>query len=81
MWPTCCNSVWTCFGKRDGGGERGAAAGVVPRRLSPALVFADESLLVRTFNNLLLNALQSVPPGRDPRQDVRLQASKDPTRY
>ncbi|MBT2557362.1 HAMP domain-containing histidine kinase [Hymenobacter sp. ISL-91] len=30
------------------------------------VVFADESLLVRTFNNLLINALQSVPEGRTP---------------
>ncbi|SHI56641.1 Histidine kinase-, DNA gyrase B-, and HSP90-like ATPase [Hymenobacter daecheongensis DSM 21074] len=30
------------------------------------LVFADENLLVRTFNNLLINALQSVPAGRTP---------------
>jgi two-component system nitrogen regulation sensor histidine kinase NtrY len=36
----------------------------------PCLVFADESLLVRTFNNLLLNAKQAVPPGRLPRQEV-----------
>lgn len=35
-------------------------------------VFADESLLVRTFNNLLLNAKQAVPPGRAPRQRVAL---------
>jgi two-component system nitrogen regulation sensor histidine kinase NtrY len=39
------------------------------------VVFADESLLVRTFNNLLLNAKQAVPPGRAPRQEVALQAS------
>ncbi|RZK26743.1 MAG: sensor histidine kinase, partial [Hymenobacter sp.] len=38
-------------------------------------VFADESLLVRTFNNLLLNAKQAVPPGRPPRQEVALQCS------
>ncbi|QKG57492.1 HAMP domain-containing histidine kinase [Hymenobacter sp. BRD128] len=38
-------------------------------------VFADESLLVRTFNNLLLNAKQAVPPGRAPRQEISLQAS------
>ncbi|GAA4508805.1 HAMP domain-containing sensor histidine kinase [Hymenobacter ginsengisoli] len=38
-------------------------------------VFADESLLVRTFNNLLLNAKQAVPPGRTPRQEISLQAS------
>jgi len=30
------------------------------------LVFADENLLVRTFNNLLINALQSVPASRQP---------------
>ena len=39
----------------------------------PCLVFADESLLVRTFNNLLLNAKQAVPPGRLPRQEVALR--------
>ena len=39
------------------------------------VVFADESLLVRTFNNLLLNAKQAVPPGRVPRQQVGLLAS------
>jgi signal transduction histidine kinase len=38
-------------------------------------VFADESLLVRTFNNLLLNARQAVPAGRPPRQEVGLQCS------
>jgi len=38
----------------------------------PLTVFADESLLVRTFNNLLLNAVQAVPPGRSPRQEVAL---------
>ena len=38
-------------------------------------VFADESLLVRTFNNLLLNAKQAVPPGRAPRQEIVVQAS------
>ena len=37
-------------------------------------VFADESLLVRTFNNLLLNAKQAVPAGRPPRQTVALRA-------
>jgi len=39
------------------------------------IVFADESLLVRTFNNLLLNAKQAVPPGRAPRQEITVQAS------
>ncbi len=41
----------------------------------PCTVFADESLLVRTFNNLLLNAKQAVPPGRIPRQEVGLRCS------
>ncbi len=36
-------------------------------------VFADESLLIRTFNNLLLNARQAVPAGRPPRQEVALR--------
>jgi signal transduction histidine kinase len=39
------------------------------------IVFADESLLVRTFNNLLLNAKQAVPPGRVPRQQVALRCA------
>ena len=39
------------------------------------IVFADESLLVRTFNNLLLNAKQAVPPGRTPHQEVALECS------
>ncbi len=38
-------------------------------------VFADESLLVRTFNNLLLNAKQAVPPGRPACQEISLGAS------
>ncbi|MGI4740446.1 MAG: ATP-binding protein [Janthinobacterium lividum] len=41
----------------------------------PCFVFADESLLVRTFNNLLLNAKQAVPASRAPRQEVALQGS------
>ncbi|MBX0290750.1 HAMP domain-containing histidine kinase [Hymenobacter sp. HSC-4F20] len=38
------------------------------------VVFADESLLVRTFNNLLINALQAIPPGRAPEVEARLEA-------
>ena len=38
------------------------------------VVFADENLLVRTFNNLLINARQAVPAGRAPRIDVALEA-------
>lgn len=37
------------------------------------VVYADESLLVRTFNNLLINARQAVPEGRAPHIDVRLE--------
>ena len=38
------------------------------------IVYADESLLVRTFNNLLINARQAVPVGRTPHIDVCLAA-------
>ncbi|GAA4347024.1 HAMP domain-containing sensor histidine kinase [Hymenobacter saemangeumensis] len=37
-------------------------------------VFADENLLVRTFNNLLINARQAVPAGRAPYIEVALAA-------
>ncbi|MDQ2794382.1 MAG: HAMP domain-containing histidine kinase, partial [Bacteroidota bacterium] len=36
------------------------------------VVYADESLLVRTFNNLRINARQAVPEGRAPHIDVSL---------
>ena len=36
------------------------------------LVFADENLLVRTFNNLLINARQAVPEGRKPDINVAM---------
>ena len=36
------------------------------------VVFADENLLVRTFNNLLINARQAVPEGREPHIGVSL---------
>ena len=38
------------------------------------VVFADESLLVRTFNNLLINALQAMPVGRTPEIVATLEA-------
>ena len=38
------------------------------------LVYADENLLVRTFNNLLINARQAVPEGRAPHINVSLEA-------
>ena len=37
------------------------------------MVLADESLLVRTFNNLLLNAIQAVPTTRKPLIKVELK--------
>jgi two-component system nitrogen regulation sensor histidine kinase NtrY len=37
------------------------------------VVFADENLLVRTFNNLLINARQAVPEGRAPYIEVGLE--------
>ena len=40
------------------------------------LVFADENLLVRTFNNLLINARQAVPEGRKPYLHVVLKLVK-----
>ena len=38
------------------------------------VVYADESLLVRIFNNLLINARQAVPAGRAPHIHVSLEA-------
>jgi len=40
------------------------------------MVMADESLLVRTFNNLLLNAIQAVPTSRKPHLKVTLQVEE-----
>ena len=37
------------------------------------VVTADENLMFRTFNNLIINALQAIPAERFPRIDVRLQ--------
>jgi signal transduction histidine kinase len=41
------------------------------------IVKADESLMVRTFNNLLLNAIQAVPNTRKPHIEVKLERKKD----
>ncbi len=41
------------------------------------MVMADESLLVRTFNNLLLNAIQAVPTSRKPQLLVKLCVDHD----
>ncbi len=39
---------------------------ILPAADEPVVVFTDENLLVRTFNNLLINALQAVPESRAP---------------
>lgn len=39
-------------------------------------VIADESLMVRTFNNLFINALQAIPAGRKPCIVVSLQKNQ-----
>ncbi|WP_255474055.1 sensor histidine kinase [Pontibacter qinzhouensis] len=39
----------------------------------PVIVLADESLMVRCFNNLLLNAIQAVPTSRKPKINVSLE--------
>ncbi|WP_017729937.1 sensor histidine kinase [Nafulsella turpanensis] len=39
-------------------------------------VLGDEQMMQRTFNNLILNGLQSVPDTREPEIHVRLQRSK-----
>ncbi|RSK24329.1 sensor histidine kinase [Hymenobacter metallilatus] len=65
-----------CVGLHQGG----AAGGEIRLELPPDadagryVVFADESLLVRTFNNLLINALQAIPAGRMPEVAATLEA-------
>ena len=53
------------------------ATGVIETKIEAdtAIVMADESLLVRTFNNLLLNAIQAVPANRKPY--IRITLEKD----
>ena len=43
------------------------------------MVMADEALIVRTFNNLLLNALQAVPADRKPEIKLELKIEADDT--
>lgn len=43
------------------------------------IVMADENLLVRTFNNLLLNAIQAVPASRKPQIRVAMEVKPDQT--
>jgi two-component system nitrogen regulation sensor histidine kinase NtrY len=48
----------------------------LPLNDEPVVVFADENLLVRTFNNLLINALQAVPENRAPVLNARLEVQE-----
>ncbi|WP_299709311.1 HAMP domain-containing sensor histidine kinase [uncultured Pontibacter sp.] len=43
----------------------------------PVMVMADEALMVRTFNNLLLNAIQAVPASRKPEIKVELKVDAE----
>ncbi|TPE42650.1 HAMP domain-containing histidine kinase [Pontibacter mangrovi] len=51
------------------------ATAIVSRQVpdQEVIVKADESLMVRTFNNLLLNAIQAVPTSRKPQIKVTLE--------
>lgn len=41
------------------------------------IINADENLMVRTFNNLLINAIQAVPASRKPNIKVKLELQPD----
>lgn len=49
----------------------------IPQEL--VMVMGDESLMVRTFNNLILNAIQAVPSSRKPQVKVALQLKEGST--
>ncbi|RPD50337.1 histidine kinase [Hymenobacter sediminis] len=68
-----------CVGLHQGGASGAGIRLVLPDDADDGryVVFADESLLVRTFNNLLINALQAIPPGRKPEVEARLEAQPD----
>ncbi len=65
-----------CAGLHQPDADDGALALHLPTDAETGryLVYADENLLVRTFNNLLINARQAVPEGRAPHIDVSLAA-------
>ncbi len=85
--PTLLRRSADLFGQEPGDAEAPATNPVpaeTPVRLTlppdaddPAryVVFADENLLVRTLNNLFLNARQSIPAGRSPRISLALTAA------
>ncbi|GGG55870.1 sensor histidine kinase [Hymenobacter glacieicola] len=65
-----------CVGLHQGGAAGTGIRLVLPEDADAGryVVYADESLLVRTFNNLLINALQAIPPDRRPEVKVHLEA-------
>jgi two-component system nitrogen regulation sensor histidine kinase NtrY len=66
-----------CVGLHQGGARGGKIELELPEGAQEGrcLVFADENLLVRTFNNLLINALQAVPETRKPLITATLEAA------
>jgi two-component system nitrogen regulation sensor histidine kinase NtrY len=64
-----------CVGLHQGGAGTGGIQLRLPADADEGryVVFADENLLVRTFNNLLINALQAVPAGRKPIIEATLE--------
>ncbi|WP_426492835.1 ATP-binding protein [Hymenobacter sp. 102] len=65
-----------CVGLHQGGANGGRIELLLPADAETGryVVFADESLLVRTFNNLLINALQAVPADRTAEITATLEA-------
>ncbi|PRY04940.1 HAMP domain-containing protein [Pontibacter ummariensis] len=57
------------------------AAAVIEKDIQAeeVVVKADENLMVRTFNNLLLNAIQAVPASRKPHIKIGLELQPDKT--
>ena len=87
--PTLLRRAADLFGQETGEAEADTPAAETPVRLAlppdaddPAryVVFADENLLVRTLNNLFLNARQAIPEGRTPRISLALTAAPVPGR-
>lgn len=76
MRPTRLNVVQVvrrCVELHQGSRPDARITLTMPVGEEPVMVFADENLLVRTFNNLLINALQAVPKEREPVIEVCLQ--------
>ena len=67
-----------CVGLHQGGAGTGGIQLRLPADADEAhyVVFTDENLLVRTFNNLLINALQAVPAGRKPVIEASLEPAE-----